>query len=204
MTVATRQVHRPLGDAVIDVGEARQRPGEDGDDEGVGAAGRQDAGDVLVGHERAVQAARRRCAWRACPACPRSCRCGSPWRRAAGRRGRSWAGRRLRPHRVQAVAGPDRRQAAEHLVAGDAEAALHPLGRRGRQQDRQVVAALGVAGGEDLACHRLASGATPATCRPAPQVGGDAHPVEMHVDRQRGGRRVVGEPALLAAHSRPG
>src|SRR5436190_363171 len=62
----------------------------------------------------------------------------------------------VHPHRVQAVAGPDRAEATEHLVAGDAEAARDLLGRGGREQDRQVVAALGVAGGEDLARHRLA------------------------------------------------
>ena len=142
----------------------------------------------------------RRCGSRASPACPRSRRCGSP---SVSRGRKAWtifgppsASAHMR---VQAVARPDRRQAAEHLVAGEAVAAVHPLGLAGRQQHRQVVAALGVPGGEDLARHRLLQQPVERAVAAAPEIGGRPDPVEVHVDAERGRRRVIGEAALLAA-----
>jgi hypothetical protein len=41
---------------------------------------------------------------------------------------------------VQAKASPDRSQAPEDLVAGDAISPVHPFGLRRRQEEREVVA----------------------------------------------------------------
>jgi hypothetical protein len=57
---------------------------------------------------------------------------------------------------MQAEPGPDRPEAAEHLAAPEAVAAVHPLGPGGRQQAWQVIADFGMPGREDLAGHRLA------------------------------------------------
>ena len=79
------------------------------------------------------------------------------------------------------------------------EAALDPLGLGGRQQHRDVVAALGVAGGEDLAGRRLAQHPLQRLVTGAPQIGGDADPVDVHVDAERRRRRMIGQPPLLPA-----
>ena len=105
----------------------------------------------------------------------------------------------IRPGRVQAVARPDGRQAAEHLVAGDAESAFDPLGLAGGEQDRKVVAALGVAGVEHLACHRLLQQPLDRAIALAPEIGDQSDPVDVHVDAESRGGRVVAEPALFAA-----
>jgi hypothetical protein len=60
-------------------------------------------------------------------------------------------GRVRHVHRVQPHARPGRSEAAEHLAAVDLPTALHALGRSRREQDRKIVACLGVTGGEDLA-----------------------------------------------------
>ncbi len=51
------RVHRPLRQSVVDVAEAEERPGEDAEDEAIDASGtgRDDAGDVVVRHEYAVE-----------------------------------------------------------------------------------------------------------------------------------------------------
>ena len=90
------------------------------------------------------------------------------------------------------------RQAAERLAAGEPVAAVHALGLRGRQQHRDVVAALGVAGREHLSARRLLEQPRERRVAGAPQVGGDARPVEVHVDGERRGRRVVRETPLFA------
>ena len=61
-----------------------------------------------------------------------------------------------------------------------------------------VVAALGVAGGEDLAGGRFLEDPLERLVAGAPEVGGDADPVVVHVDAERGGRRVVGETPRFA------
>ena len=101
--------------------------------------------------------------------------------------------------RVDAEPGPDRREAAERLAAGEAVAAVDPLGLRRRVEQRQVVARLAVPGREDLAPGALLQHPLQRRVAQAVQVGGDAHPVQVHVGRQRGGRRAVGQAALLAA-----
>ena len=83
--VATASSSARSAIAGVDAGERALGPGEDPEHEqvGPGEPGRHDPGDVLVGHERAVEdrvvaAGRRAC--RACPRSPRSC---SPWCRGA-------------------------------------------------------------------------------------------------------------------------
>ena len=167
-----RQIDRASRDAVIDVGEPHQRPGEDAEHEGVGRARRQDAGDVAIRHEGAVQhhvvAAGRAHAHRV-PGLDDLIA-----GRLAGHEDvddfRAALG--VRPRRVQAVARQHRRQAAEHLVPGDAEAALHALGLAGGQQHRQVVAALGVAGVEHFAGHGFPQHPFQRFVALAPEIGG--------------------------------
>jgi hypothetical protein len=105
---------------------------------------------------------------------------------------------------VDAEEGPHRREAAEELVPGEAIPAVDALGLGGRQEHRDVVAALGVAGRVHLSpdgadqqpLERLVAG--------PPQVGGHARPVEVHVDAERGRVRVRGEAALLVHDLREG
>ena len=78
---------------------------------------------------------------------------------------------------VQAEAGPDRRQAAEDLVAGEAVAAVDALGPGGREQDGGVVAGLAVAGGEDLAARTPPPASSRSEKSPA-RRGRRRHPIQ--------------------------
>src|SRR5262245_29862004 len=89
---------------------------------------------------------------------------------------------RICPHGMQPVARPDRAQTAEHLVPGESEAAIDPLRLRGREKAREIVAALSMACGEDLARHRLVQHPFQRFVSYAPEIGGNANPVQMHVD----------------------
>ena len=102
--------------------------------------------------------------------------------------------------RVQAEPRPDRAQAAEHLVAPEAVAAVDALGPRGRQQPGQVVA--GFARGRRRRPRRppTRAASTRATGRRIRAGSARCRPVQVHVDRQRGRRGAVGEPLLLVAH----
>ena len=66
---------------------------------------------------------------------------------------------------VGAEPAPGRPVRAELLAARQAVAALDPLGLAGRQQHGDVVAGLGVAGGEHLAGDGAPRGSSAATCR---------------------------------------
>ena len=101
---------------------------------------------------------------------------------------------------VQAEEGPHGREAAEELVPGEAVAAVDALGLRGRQEHGNVVAPLGVAGRVDFAVHRADEQPLERLVARPPQVGGHTRPVDVHVDAQRGGVRVVGQAALLLHH----
>ena len=75
---------------------------------------------------------------------------------------------------------PRRAVGAELLAAGQAVAALDPLGAARRQQHGDVVAGLGVAGGEHLAVDRgLEDPAQRRVAGPL-ELGGDADPVGVH------------------------
>ena len=118
------------------------------------------------------------------------------------------AGRVGRVHGVEAAVRPDRREAAEDLVAADLPASVDALGGGAGQQQRDVVAGLAVEGGEDLAGGGLVEDEAARVVAGPRQVGGHAGPVDVHVDGQRRGRRVVGEAAhqrrvLVEAHVPP-
>ncbi|WP_395346513.1 hypothetical protein [Variovorax sp. UC122_21] len=102
---------------------------------------------------------------------------------------------------VHAEPVPDRRQRGEHLAAVEAVVAAGQrlrLHRRGGQA--QVVVGFAVAGREDPAVDDLAQDPVGGMVAARMQVGGRAAPVQVHVDGQRGGRREVGQPRLLAQH----
>ena len=61
-----------------------------------------------------------------------------------------------RVYSMQAKPGPDGRQAAKVLPAREPVAAVDAFRFRGREQDRQIIAAFRMAGCEDLAGRRLA------------------------------------------------
>ena len=190
------------GDAGVDVREAEHPPGEDREVErrGGGHAGGADERHALVGHERAVEdrvLARRRAHAERVPGLldPVALRVAGQERVDDAR-----AGRVARVHPVQSEVRPDGREAAEDLAAGEVPAALGALRARGREEQRDVVAGLAVAGGEDVACGRLLEQPGEARVAGAVEVGGDARPVEVHVDRDRGRGRDVGEPALQPSH----
>jgi hypothetical protein len=86
--------------------------------------------------------------------------------------------------------GPDRRQAAERLASREPVPAVHALRLRRRQQDGDVVTALGVPRGEDLAGRGALEKPALRSVAGAPEIGGDARPVQVHVDRERRRRGV--------------
>src|SRR5262249_39282153 len=95
---------------------------------------------------------------------------------------------------------PHRRQAAKMFATRESVSALHALGFRGREQHRDVVTRFGMSGGEDLTSSGVPQDPFERCIPATPKVGGHAHPVEVHVQSQGGGRRVVGQPALLLAY----
>ena len=135
-------------------------------DVGIGAvAGGDDAPDAVVGHEDDVEhgvVALRRAHAERVPRLDDG---------DAGAGALDEGMHRLRPARsggvdgVGAQPGPGRTVGAELLAAGQAVAALDPLGDARRQQHRDVVAGLGVAGGDDLAVERRPRGSSAATSR---------------------------------------
>ena len=96
--------------------------------------------------------------------------------------------------------GPRRAVRAELLAAGQAVAALDPFGPARRQQDRDVVAGLGVAGGEHLAVERGVEHPAQRVVAGPVELGGDADPVRVHGHRQRRRRGVASETALAGGH----
>ncbi len=105
-------------------------------------------------------------------------------------------GRVGRIHRVDSEPGPHRAQGAEVLVAVELVAALDPLGARGRQRDRDVVAGLGVTGREDVAGGHVVQHPVAGRVAPAVQLGGHPHPVEVHAGGECGRGCVPGEAPL--------
>ena len=110
------------------------------------------------------------------------------------------AGRVARVHPVQPEVRPDGREAAEDLATGELPASLDPLRARRREEQRDVVAGLAVAGSEHVACGRLLEEPGEARVAGAVELRGDTRPVEVHVDRDRGRGSDVGEPALQPSH----
>jgi hypothetical protein len=84
-------------------------------------------------------------------------------------------------------------------VAGELPAAGDALGLGGRQQQRDVVAGLAVPGREHVTGSGLLQDERHAAIADARHVRGDAGPVEVHVHRDRGRRRDVGQAPLQPA-----
>src|SRR5262249_31338575 len=100
---------------------------------------------------------------------------------------------------VDPETGPYGGQGSEDLVSVKPVAAVHSLGPGGREQHRKVVPAFTVAGGKDLSCRRLFEDPAEALVAAAPQVGGQAGPVDVHVERQSGGGLPPGPEAVPLA-----
>ena len=107
-------------------------------------------------------------------------------------------------HPMQTEPGPHRRQTAEMLVPGEPVAALDALCFRGGEQNRDIVAALRVAGSEDLARRCLTQDPFQRGISAAPKIGGNAEPVKMHVYGKGSRGCVIRQPALLPANFRQG
>ena len=88
------------------------------------------------------------------------------------------------------------------LTPGKPVAAFDALCFRGREQNRDIVAAFGVAGREDLAGRCFSQDPFQRGISAAPKIGGNAEPVKMHVYGKGSGRRVIRQPALLPANFR--
>jgi hypothetical protein len=89
-------------------------------------------------------------------------------------------------------------------VAGEAVAARDPLGLRGGEEQRNVIAPLGMSRREDLAAYGPTEDPLEGPVAGAPEVGGHPDPVEVHVHGERRGVRVGGEPTLLVHALREG
>ena len=195
-----------MGQAAVDVGEPGERPLEDGQDEEVGACEprRHHPGDVPVGHDRALEhgvVARGGAHPEDVPRVLDAIALGAPGHEGVDDlRSRGVA----RVHAVEAEEGPHRGQASEVLVPGEAVATVDPLRLGRRQEHRDVVPLLGVTGGVDLAVDRAGQHPLQRFVARPPQVGRDSHPVEVHVDPERGRVGVGGEAPLLVHHLREG
>ena len=99
---------------------------------------------------------------------------------------------------VEAEPGPDRRQAAERLPAGECVAAVHPLRLGDGHHERRFVAALGVTGGKDFAGGGLLEHPLARSITGPPELRRHAHPVVVHVRAERSGWSVACEAAGLA------
>jgi len=93
---------------------------------------------------------------------------------------------------------PHRRQAAERFAPGQLVTALDALRLGGGEQPRNVVAVLGVTGREDLTSGGITKDPLARRIAAAKQIGGDAHPVVVHVDAQRCRWRVHREAPRFA------
>jgi hypothetical protein len=107
-----------------------------------------------------------------------------------------WVGRVRRVHGVEATQCPDRRQAAEDLVAGDPPAAVDALGGGDGQQQRHLVAGLAVQRAHDLTGGGLLEHEPARLVTELEQIGGDTRPVDVHVDGERRCGRHVSESLL--------
>ena len=85
-------------------------------------------------------------------------------------------------------------------MAGELPATGNALGLRSRQEDWHVVAAFAVAAAQDVSSGGFLEDRLHAVVAHAYHVGGEAGPVEVHVDGDGGGGRVVGELALELHH----
>ena len=181
--------------------EANERPGEEAEDEHVGAgrACRHDARDVLVRDERAVEQGVVAARGAHAEDVPRFL--DRVALRVARHEGvHDFRCRRIaRVHAVHAEARPDGRQAAKCLAAGELVAAFDLFGLRCREQPWNVVAMLGMPGGKHFACGRLLEDPLDRFVATPPQVRSVADPVVVHVERERGRRRVHRELPCLAS-----
>jgi acyl-CoA dehydrogenase-like protein len=153
LEVLHREVEGVPAEPIVDVGEAGQRPGEDGQDEQVGAgeAGGDHACDVPVGHESPLEHGVL-AGGGAHPQDVPGLLDRVPLGRPGHERMHDLRCRRIaRVHSVQAQVGPDGCQAPEGLVAGEPVPSRDPLGLRGREEEGHVVAALRMPDREDLA-----------------------------------------------------
>jgi hypothetical protein len=85
------------------------------------------------------------------------------------------------------------------LAGSETVAALDSLGLRGGVEQWQIVAGLAVSGREDLAGRALLQHPAQRGISQSVEIGGDAHPVQVHVCGQGGGRRTIRQTALLVA-----
>ena len=194
------EIERPARERVIDVAEPEKRPREEAEDEWVdpGRSGGHHPGDVSIGNHGAFED--RVVAARGAHAehIPRLLD-SVALRLARHERVHDFRLRRIaRVHPVDAQIRPDRAQAPERLASREPVAAVHAFGLRGRQQHRDVVAALRMAGREHLSARGLFEQPRERRVAGAPEVGGDARPVEVHVDGERRGGRMVRETTLFA------
>ena len=194
----------PQADPVIDVRKVDQRPREKSSNEHVGSGGARGdhAWDVLVGHKRSVE--HRVVA--SCSAHPHHIprffdrvAFRVPCQKEVDNLPRF---RIARVHGVSAEPRPHRRKTAERLPTGDLIATLDALCFRRREQTRNVVAMFGVARCENFAGGCIFEDPFAGFVAPACEVGRGPDPVVVHVDAQRGRRRVLCEPACFARHLR--
>ena len=191
----------PLRQAVIHVGETGERPGENGQNKEVqpGSASGHDAADVFVRHEDAVQ--------------NRVVAPGGPHAHhvpglldgvalgIARQEGVNHLGRLgiAGVHAVKPEIRPYRSQTAERFATGELVSALDPFRFRHREENRDVVAGLCVACGEDRAGSSLLQYPLQGAVPGAVELRGHSGPVDVHVAGQSRCRSVVGESPGLPA-----
>ena len=103
---------------------------------------------------------------------------------------------------MEAEAIPDRTEGAELLASLEPPAAGHALGPGCGQCDGDVVADLGVPGGEDLAVDGPTEDALAERVAKGIEGRAQADPIVVHGRGQRSRRRVAGEAALFCGERR--
>jgi hypothetical protein len=195
-------VERPPSGGVVDVREPDFAPRVDREHEQIhaGEAGRKDARDAMVRRDDAVEDGVIATGGAHAERVPRLndleavAVTGHEGVHDARRRGIGGV------HRVEPESRPHRGHRSEALAPMKAPAAVHSFGSRRRIEQREIVARLGVSGGEHLSRRRVGQDPFDRPVTGASGVGGRSDPVQVHVQRDRVRGSEVGETALLEHH----
>src|SRR5215472_12416855 len=95
-------------------------------------------------------------------------------------------------HSMQTHTGPNRRQAPKMLTSENPVSAFGALRPGGGKQHGDVIAALRMTGGENFASRGFSEHPFQRLVTRAPEIRSHTHPVKVHVQAERRGRRIIG------------
>ena len=202
LAVLDRELHRPFGDADVDVADQRERPDRHRPDRRVVLTGRR--GRRRARRRRRRTPRRARVSWLSVARMPCASQVATTSTPAACRDTKPCTTTGP-PGSVVSMAWnpmpiPHRAERSEQLATVDPPATRDPFGPGGRQGDRDVVARFAVSRGEHLAGRRPVEDPLAERMTEPGQIGAEADPVQVHARGQRRRRREPGQPALPGRH----